>query len=246
MHLDEHLLHSASGEYVRKIWISRDEAERPRRLCVMLDAEYQFGKMEAPQTLSRLQEERVIPPLACVFVSQQDTESRHYDLTCNIRFSRFVAREVVEFVRQQDPWILNEPAVVCGMSLSGLAAAYLCLSYPDVFSHAVSHSGSFWWNGEWFSDTVRSRAPIGGKFWLSAGEKETATGLTHAPTGLRQEVSQIDAVKRAAAALGKAGAEVRYEEFSGGHDLSRWKDELPLALTWLIGSTSEAGANMAR
>ncbi|MEJ0000578.1 MAG: alpha/beta hydrolase-fold protein [Verrucomicrobiota bacterium] len=54
---------------------------------------------------------------------------------------------------------------MAGISLSGLASAYLTLTRPTVFSHCLSHSGSFWWNDEWLTmhlgDIDKSQGALG-------------------------------------------------------------------------------------
>jgi iron(III)-enterobactin esterase len=238
MDLEEHELISASGEYSRKVWISREQTDQPRRLCVILDAEFYLGRIGATTTIDRLREAGQLPPLTFVFVSHGDNEARHYDYTCNTRYSRFLAREVVQWAQQTDPFIDTQPFAVCGASLSGLAAAYLCVAYPEIFTDAICQSGSFWWNNEWYAKLVRSRAPLTGKFWLSVGDKETALGLTHAPTGMKQEIAQSEAVIHASEALREAGADVHFRKFQGGHDHLRWKEDLPEALRWLLNSAA--------
>jgi len=70
--------------------------------------------------------------------------------------------------------------------------------------------------------------------WLSVGSEETATGVSHPPTGLFQRVSQIEGVKRAADRFEALGATVRYNMYSGGHAAAPWRAELAPALTWLV------------
>ena len=45
--------------------------------------------------LTELQESGAIPPISCLFVSHMGREARHQDLTCNARYSRFIAEDVV-------------------------------------------------------------------------------------------------------------------------------------------------------
>jgi enterochelin esterase family protein len=125
--------------------------------------------------------------------------------------------------------------LIAGPSLGGLAAAYAALAYPQVFSHCLSHSGSFWWQDEWLTHQLDSMPHNNGKFWISVGNKETQTGITHAPSGMRQDIAQLDACERFAKSLSERGHTVHYHLFEGSHSTQPWKEELPMALQWLLG-----------
>jgi iron(III)-enterobactin esterase len=214
MRMEEHLLQSATGECARRAWALAGE----RPLHVFLDAEFYLNRMD------------ILPALRgkrCVFVSHENAEERHYDLACNPRYAEFIAYDVLAWAGGT-----ANGNLICGLSLSGLAATHIALLYPDLFPYCLSQSGSFWWNDEWLTSQVT--APIKGKFWLSVGDKETDEGISHEPTGLRQDVSQVASVQRMAETLSKAGAEVRHRVFEGGHEMPPWEKELPEALAWLL------------
>ena len=78
------------------------------------------------------------------------------------------------------PWLEQVPGsrppghhLIGGLSLSGLAAAWLALQYQSISVAALSQSGSFWWNNEQFTRMAPQRAPITTRFWLSVGDQET-------------------------------------------------------------------------
>jgi len=176
-----------------------------------------------------------IPPVSSVFVSHVNGAARHQDLTCNQRYCRFIAEDVVAWARQRNSQIINSDNLVCGLSLSGLTAAYTTVLYPSVFSYALCQSGSFWW----FADHEVQLSSTQAKFWLSVGNKETATGVSHPPSGLFQRVNQIEGVESAARRLEALGGLVRFGVFNGGHAFVPWREELAPALTWLIGGSAQ-------
>lgn len=235
MKLEEHVIAGPSGEYSRKIWLLPAGNGRPEKIGIFLDGEYYLNQMEAPATLLRLQESGEIPLLLCVFVSQVNGEARHHDLTCNPRYSAFIAEDVVGWLCGKDGAIPEEGHLVAGPSLGGLAAAYLALTRPKLFSCCLSHSGSFWWRDEWLKNNLDSMPVSRGNFWLSVGDKEVESGVSHPPTGLRQDVTQVAACQQFATALKKRGHSVHDEIYAGGHEFKPWKEELPRALRWLIG-----------
>ena len=82
---------------------------------------------------------------------------------------------------------------------------------------------------------AKEHSAAGQRFWLSVGDGETQSGLTHQPSGMRQDLSQVDGVRAAQAALQAIGGEVHYHEYEGGHAAKPWREELPAAFAWLLG-----------
>ena len=165
--------------------------------------------------------------MSCVFVSFQDSASRHKDYTCNADYSRFIAEDVVAWARKHDERITSPDHLICGLSLSGLAAAYTVMQHPDAFSSALCQSGSFWW----LADNAVSFPSTSARFWLSVGTEEIETGVRHAP---------IEGVEMAARSFESRGGTVRYNLYSGGHAFSSWREELAPALRWLVGSAGSS------
>ena len=226
-------LPSTNGKYSRKAWYS-PAATQPGKVAIFLDAEYYLDHLEAPELIAELTENGEIPPLACLFVSNKNAEARHHDYTCSDPFSDYIARDVLPWTAKRAGIASTKGHLVAGLSLSGLQSAYLSLAYPDAFSFVLSQSGSFWWENEWLAKHLREFIPSEGKFWLSAGTKEKGAGMVHAPTDLHQDIDQDIAIHHFAEALRQHGHQVRQETFEGGHESSRWKEELPTALRWLL------------
>ncbi len=141
------------------------------------------------------------------------------------------------------PWLNKEVSglddyghIICGLSLSGLMSVYLTLRYPRYFSGCISQSGSHWWKREWFVAMARSKAPLDARFWLSVGDQETEVNVNHQPTGLLQEISQIEGVETTAGVLKEIGGAVHYHQYHGGHSYQCWRDELGLALQWVTNN----------
>ncbi len=234
MKLEQHQITSSCGEYSRDIWFLPGPPNLPHRLCVFLEGEYYLRDMECVPVIEELVVNEAIPPVTCLFVSHATGEARHRDYTCNEAYTRFVADDVVSWAKGRNERLTIGDSLICGLSLGGLASAYSALQYPSVFSCSLSQPGSFWWLEGRDITLPRTRA----KFWLSVGDEETAIGISHSPTGLFQAISQVNGVKKAVTRLKALGAVVRYNEYSGGHAMALWRDEFPLALTWLIGRTA--------
>lgn len=239
MRLEEHVIQSSSGKYSRNAWLLNNDTEEDTILCVFLDAEYYLNHLQASQVIEDLRQQNILPPLTCIFVSNLDAEARHYDYACNDRYSNFIAYDVLQWTKQKVGSIRLYDNLICGLSLSGLASAYLALTYPRVFSQALCQSGSFWWNQEWLVSNIALETDARSRFWISVGDQEVETDVSHSPTGLYQEASQLAANKRMADALNEAGVSIHYHLYAGGHEIKPWQEELPAALKWLIGRQSQ-------
>ena len=224
----------ASGEYSRKIWLLETGYKEPRMLGIFLDGEFYVNHLNGPALLEQLQAAGTIPSMLCAFVSHVNGEARHRDLTCNPQYGDFIARGVVGWLCSKSGLDLKGGNLIAGASLGGLAATHVTLTYPTVFSRCLSQSASYWWNNEWLANDLASMPSNKGRFWISVGNKETASGVSHPPTGLRQDVSQISACERMAADLGGIGHSVHYSVYEGGHEFKPWAEEMGKALTWLF------------
>jgi enterochelin esterase-like enzyme len=225
----------ASGAWSRKVWLTESPGDGSvARLGIFLDGEFYVDHMNAPAAIGALQEAGTIPPMTCLFISQVDGFARHRDLTCNSEYSVYIARDVVGWIRGRQPGLAEGGHLIAGPSLGGLAAAFTALRHPRVFARCLSQSGSFWWQEEWLTKHLPEMPQSQSRFWLSVGGKETVSGVSHRPTSLRQEVTQIAACDHFAKALAKHDHRVRYRVFEGGHEFGPWKDELPEALQWLL------------
>lgn len=234
MNIEEHVVHGSSGEYSRRVWLLNDDGEKNQKLCVFLDGEYYLNDLHAPSVMEEMRQQDALPPVTSIFVSSLDAEARHYDYTCNGHYSAFIAHDILRWAKARVAGISLSNNLICGLSLSGLASAYLALMYPRVFSRALCQSGSFWWNKEWLANNTGSDMDSQSRFWISVGSQENDTDISHSPTGLYQEVSQLMANTRMAKTLKEAGISVNYNLFSGGHEIGPWRAELPSALQWLL------------
>jgi enterochelin esterase family protein len=226
-------IESTEREYVRSAWL----VEGPRTdhsLCVLLDGELYRDDVQALPIISTLMQRGSLPPMTLVLVSHGGAAARHSDYVCDPQFARFIAEDVVSRARSRVPSLSAERHLICGLSLSGLAAAHIALLYPTRFPAALCQSGSFWFEPEAFAQLARQRPPVNTRFWLSIGDEETAVDVSHPPTGLYQGISQTEGVERARAALEENGGDVYCHRYRGGHGFEPWRAELGDALQWLL------------
>lgn len=241
MDYQEFRVTSSCGEYTRRVWLSEGGPSGvAQRLCLLLDGEFIMEQMDVLPEIERLVEDPSVPAMRYLFVSYVDPETRHKDYICNPRYARFIAEDVVAWARRQVPTLEAKEHLLCGVSLSGLCAAYTTLQHPEVFSFVLSQSGSFWWEHEAFAEMARGCAPVEGRFWLSVGDQETDENVAHTPA-LFQEISQIAGVTKAASVLEGVGAQVHVNQYAGGHEPGPWKEEFTDALRWLLSAEDTKG-----
>ena len=226
-------IRSTEREYVRSAWLIEGPMT-DHSLCVLLDGEHYRDSVHALPIFSTLMQRGSIPPMTLVFVSHGGAAARHSDYVCDPQFARFIADDVVSRARARVPSLSAERHLICGLSLSGLAAAHIALLYPTRFPAALCQSGSFWLEPDAFAQLAQQRPPVKTRFWLSVGDEETDANVSHPPTGLFQGISQIAGVERARAVLDENGGEVNCHRYRGGHTFEHWRSELSDALQWLL------------
>ena len=240
---EEYIIQSSCGNYKRKTWLIKGSQDNNHPLCLFLDAEHYINvvpstnNMNALPIIESLIKNDKVPSMSILFVEHVNGDARHEDYTCNPNYAKFIAKDVVEWAKKQVPSIRSENNIICGLSLSGLLGAYISLHYPKVFSYCLSQSGSFWWKHEWFRKMATNLSAKHQRYWLSVGNEETDVNVSHPPSGLFQEINQIEGVKKAVVLLQELGGEVNFNLFKGGHKVEPLKAELPIALKWLLSDT---------
>jgi enterochelin esterase-like enzyme len=230
--LTERTLRCRSGVFERTVWSLAPPAGQPTAAILFLDGELYLERVGAAVVVRRLLERRAIPPAAAVFLSHGGAAARHEDFVCRPEYARFIAHDLVGAVREEHQGLTE--VVIAGLSLSGLAAAYVATRHPAVFRAAVCQSPSFWWEGGRFAEELPPAPQAGPEFWICVGSRETQAGVSHLPSGLEQGLTQIAGCLVAVAALRAKGYGVSYREYDGGHDPGCWRDDLSLALPWAL------------
>ena len=198
----------------------------PYPLLIFLDG-YEFLHIDRTETaIDQMILEGRIPPLVAVFVHNPTPESRSWEYNCNPQFLRFMAEELVPWVRSRFH-VSTEPSetALIGRSLSGLASTCSAFYRPDLFGKVLSQSGSFWWSPvdeppEWLAHQIALRNPQPIEFYLDVGNLEDIPNLI---TGL----SMLTVTRHMRNVLIARGYKVVYREFSGGHDPVAWRSILP-------------------
>ncbi|MBX6341267.1 MAG: hypothetical protein IRY97_02320, partial [Thermomicrobiaceae bacterium] len=185
-----------------------------------------------------------IPPLVAALVGNVDgePEARLRELACSEPFTRFLATELLPWVRGQAN-VAADPArtVVGGASLGGLASAFAALRCPDHFGNVLAQSGSFWWRPEgdreheWLAREFAAAPRLPLRFALEVGRLEAHPTPGGGPT-------QVQSSRHLRDVLRARGYPVAYAEHNGGHNFLSWRGTLADSLIALLGEATPGGA----
>lgn len=184
--------------------------------------------LQAKNVLDNLIDKEKIPSIITVFI--HSTKDRAVNLKCNHDYSKFLACEVMDFIKEKYN-VSDNPKdnVIGGYSLGGLAASYIGLKYSNVFGNVLSQSGSYWYKEEdysgnevWLGAEFKKNIKLPIKFYINVGVIEPKT-------------SMIDTNIEFSNILKDMEYEVMFEEFGSGHDYLCWGETLADGLIYLLG-----------
>lgn len=239
------LIHSREYGRDRRVWVYTPpgyDAKRkdPYPLIVMFDGAEAIDPnvMDMPGTLDSLLAARAAPAFVAVFIDDSAGSVRTSELGNSAKFGRFVAGEVIPFVRKS--WnVTRDPhrTIVTGSSAGGIAAANLALFYPGIFGNVISQSGAFWRGNEgsnsapweWLTTQYASSPKKDVRFVMDVGAMETIKVL--GGTG----PVFIEANRRLRDVLQSKGYSVIYTEVPNGqHAPQFWKPRLPVDVVVIV------------
>lgn len=235
--IDKHVFDSRILGNQRLVWVYTPPgypAGGPYPTMVAFDGALMAGRALAlPTTLDNLRAAGVVPPIVAVMVSNPNPSTRVRELPCYEPFVDFLGLELVPWLRSHYAVSADASrAIVGGASHGGLAASFAALRRPDLFTHVLSHSGSYWWKPaseaepEWLARLAASAPTVPLRIYLDVGRFETGDSREGAPDTLtcNRHIRDVLVAK---------GSEVHYAEFSGGHDTICWKGGIAEGLSAL-------------
>ncbi len=232
----------------RRVWVYTPPGYSPTAiplgLLVLFDGWLYVRVIPTPTILDNLYAEKTIPPLVAVFVDnflRIDSRVRARELVSNDTFARFMAEELIPWVRRNYK-VITDPAhtIVGGLSAGGSGAAFVALRHPEIFGNVLSQSGAFQNEpspDQFFNDPAEreeerlvheyAAAPISPlRFYLEAGAYERFGNFPKGPTLLLSNRHFRDVLQA-------KGYTFRYTEFPGDHSELYWRGTLADGLIYL-------------
>ena len=206
-------------------------------LMLAFDGDEYRDSLPLPMILDTLLARRRAPAFVAVLIDNGNSVARLGDLANQPKFSQFLGRQLVPWVRRN--YNVTRDArrtIVTGSSAGGLAAAYVALKRPDLFGNVLAQSGAFWRGDEGSNtgpfETLTARYATTPRqdirFVLDVGATERANVLGGAGPVF------IDAAGRMRDALRGRGYDVTYTEVPGGiHAPATWRQRLPVGIVAL-------------
>lgn len=112
----------------RAVWV-QPVPRTPRAVLLFLDGEHYVRDLGAVAIMQTLHEGGVLADLLPVYVSHVDYPTRWRESFCNPDFGRFLATELLPWVRTEFGVTAETPDALVGLSLTWLAAAYAALDH---------------------------------------------------------------------------------------------------------------------
>ena len=208
----------------RRVTLYAPPVDEPVALLVAYDGQDYLRSARLAWIVEAMMEQGRIPPLAIAFI-ENGGWARTLEYACAEAPLKFLCDQVLstayEHLNLLD--IDSAPGVfgVLGASMSGLTALYTGLRLPQIFGRVLAQSGAYTLEGYEFVvwNLVKHSSPDLTKVWLDAGNMEHL----------------VDCNRQMAALLAERGFATQYHEYSGGHNYTVWRNDLPAGLEFLFG-----------
>lgn len=226
----------------RKVWVYTPAGYDARRasgydLIVAFDGGAYREIIPLPTILDNLAAAGKAPAMVAVMVENGSGPARLGDLANRAPFARFMAEEVMPWVREHYN-VTHDPqhTIVTGSSAGGLGAAYVALQHPELFGNVLSQSGAFWRGNdasndapyEWLTAQYKASPKLSIAFWMEIGALETQR-----PIGGAAPVAK-EANQRFYEVLQAKGYRAHFEEVPGAnHEIVHWRDKIADGIIWL-------------
>jgi enterochelin esterase-like enzyme len=203
----------------REVYLYRPPVKEPVPLLVVYDGTDYLERAKLNVIVDNLIHKRRIQPIAMAFV-QNGGDRRTAEYSCSDATIMWLDNVVLPLARKHlkllDVKTHRGAYGVMGASFGGLMALYTGLRMPETFGKVISQSGVFESEGRDFVavDLIRSRQSQEIKTWMDIGHFD----------------SLLEDNRRIQTVLYEHGYDVTYREFSGGHNYTCWRNEIPIAL----------------
>ncbi|HEY2692563.1 MAG TPA: alpha/beta hydrolase-fold protein [Streptosporangiaceae bacterium] len=227
----------AGGSLVH-VYRSPGADRQPAPLLVVFDGQRLLAT-DVAATFDNLAADRAAAPLTAVVVesirgSAPRGPTRISSLTVAAGLESFVVGELLPAVEERYP-VTADPAlrVLAGHSLGAVAALHLAARRPGLFGSVIAGSPALWWPGE--------NGQVSGASVAAAHADHAPAGRVFLDAGSEEDGLLADA-RAFHDTLVKAGHDVVYREFRGGHDHACWRGSLADGIVAVLGQGADGEA----
>jgi enterochelin esterase-like enzyme len=206
----------------RTVYLYQPPVKKPVPLIVVYDGPDYLRRAKLNVIVDNLIAEKHVRPFAMALV-QNGGQARNLEYSCAESTLGFLFECVIPLAQEHltltPPG--GEPYGVLGASLGGLMALYTGMRLPNVFGKVLSQSGAFDTPEYEFAvvDLVRYAPRPDIQVWMDFGRFEWL----------------LEGNRQMYALLKEKNYQVKYHEFSGGHNYTAWRNDIWHGLEALFG-----------
>jgi enterochelin esterase-like enzyme len=197
----------------RSVYLYQPCVKFPVPLLVVYDGFDYLKRARLSVMVDNMIAAKTVRPFAMAMI-QNGGQARVLEYSCSESTLAFLYECVIPYAQQHLNLIApeKEPYGVLGASMGGLMALYTGIRMPQIFGKVISQSGPFILPEHEFVvvDLVRYTPPPKIKIWMDAGRYEWL---------LESNRGMYDLLK------GKR-YRVTYNEYSGGHNFTSWRNDV--------------------
>lgn len=207
----------------RGVWLYQPTTDDAVPLLVVFDGADYYRRAKLTTMVDNLIAREEIRPIALALIENAGW-ARFMEYAASESTLMFLHNELLPFAAQHLRLLDADAGAhgVLGASMGGIMALYAGLRLPRVFGHVISQSGAFQVDPQFpfaVFDLARHKPTLPRKLWLDCGIYEPLLAPNRAMAALLRE----------------RGIAFTYHEYSGGHNYTCWRRELPQALKAVYG-----------
>lgn len=209
-----------SGPDGRRVWVYSppEPPGEPAPVVLVLDGEVWASTQDLATTMDNLIHDGLVRPAYLVMLDSGGPSARWDELGNPGGIGHYLARRLLPWARREYPLSgRRRDVVLAGLSLGGVVALRTALAYSFQIGGVLSQSAALW------SDDLSGV--------LAASDSRRLRVYLEVGT---QEWVLCEPNRRFAAELARAGAEVRFVGYNGGHDYACWRGGIADGLRYLL------------
>lgn len=209
-----------SGPAGRRVWVYSPPGPvaGPTPVVLVLDGEVWTSSQDLATTVDNLIDDGRLAPVHLVMLDSGGQQARWGELGGPGEVGEYLSGPLLDWARAEYPVSgRREDVVLAGLSLGGLVALRTALEFPTRIGAVLSQSASLW--SDDLAGPLAAADVRGLRAYLEVGSQEWVLAEPN---------------RRFADRLTRAGADVRFVAYNGGHDYACWRGGIADGLRHLL------------